>query len=379
MSLAIGQGPNAQTPLRMAQFFSALAGDGTARRPAPPPGRRARRAGDGPAGEAARRSPAVREGLARGHGAGRHRLPVLARAAGSCTGRPAPRRTARTPKQAARLVHRLRRPAGRRRRRSPWRSSSSSASAASSAAAPLAAKVADFYLNKKHGVRTDPQRQTLAERLGVRTERSAVQASGTDRTEGSAPARCPSPVAVAPRDRCCGVRRPAVLLRPVPRQPLVDGMYQYGTSSHHSMPRNFTFWKRVVDAEELRVEVERSVDGVVDELLLEGAPDAWRARAVSVTTRAESMSAVHARVGVAGEVGAAGGDGAGVEDHLGVGAHHARPPAPAPEGALEVAVAQAVDPGGALVGRGAPGRRRSGAACSAAATRTSCRVWSVEM
>jgi penicillin-binding protein 2 len=33
MSLSIGQGPNDQTPLRMAQFFSALAGDGTA--PAP--------------------------------------------------------------------------------------------------------------------------------------------------------------------------------------------------------------------------------------------------------------------------------------------------------------------------------------------------------
>jgi penicillin-binding protein 2 len=33
MSLAIGQGPNAQTPVRMAQFFSALAGDGTARTP----------------------------------------------------------------------------------------------------------------------------------------------------------------------------------------------------------------------------------------------------------------------------------------------------------------------------------------------------------
>lgn len=33
MNVSIGQGPNAQTPIRMAQFFSALAGDGTARRP----------------------------------------------------------------------------------------------------------------------------------------------------------------------------------------------------------------------------------------------------------------------------------------------------------------------------------------------------------
>ena len=33
MNVSIGQGPNAQTPLRMAQFFSALAGDGTARAP----------------------------------------------------------------------------------------------------------------------------------------------------------------------------------------------------------------------------------------------------------------------------------------------------------------------------------------------------------
>ncbi len=33
MRLAIGQGPNAQTPLRMAQFYSAIANDGTARAP----------------------------------------------------------------------------------------------------------------------------------------------------------------------------------------------------------------------------------------------------------------------------------------------------------------------------------------------------------
>jgi len=33
MNVAIGQGPNDQTPLRMAQFFSALAGDGTSRTP----------------------------------------------------------------------------------------------------------------------------------------------------------------------------------------------------------------------------------------------------------------------------------------------------------------------------------------------------------
>ncbi|HEU0013488.1 MAG TPA: penicillin-binding protein 2 [Longimicrobium sp.] len=33
MNLSIGQGPNSQTPMRMAQFFSALAADGTARRP----------------------------------------------------------------------------------------------------------------------------------------------------------------------------------------------------------------------------------------------------------------------------------------------------------------------------------------------------------
>ncbi|WP_420125418.1 penicillin-binding protein 2 [Longimicrobium sp.] len=33
MNVSIGQGPNAQTPLRMAQFFSALSGNGTARAP----------------------------------------------------------------------------------------------------------------------------------------------------------------------------------------------------------------------------------------------------------------------------------------------------------------------------------------------------------
>ncbi|MBB4637256.1 penicillin-binding protein 2 [Longimicrobium terrae] len=33
MNLSIGQGPNSQTPLRMAQFYSAMAGNGTARRP----------------------------------------------------------------------------------------------------------------------------------------------------------------------------------------------------------------------------------------------------------------------------------------------------------------------------------------------------------
>jgi hypothetical protein len=40
----------------------------------------------------------------------------------------------------------------------------------SAAAAPLASKLADFYLNRKHGVRTDSL-QTLSERLSRRVYR----------------------------------------------------------------------------------------------------------------------------------------------------------------------------------------------------------------
>lgn len=168
MSLAIGQGPNAQTPLRMAQFFAALAGDGTA----PPP----RLLVDG-GGSAApetdlrlRRSTldAVREGLARvteeggtaylsslerwklyGKTGTSENSEDTSRPHAWFTGFAGPRDG--DPEIAVAVVVEL-------------------GEHGSSAAAPLAAKIADFYLNALHGHPTDPARQTLAERLGIKPD-----------------------------------------------------------------------------------------------------------------------------------------------------------------------------------------------------------------
>lgn len=168
MSLAIGQGPNSQTPLRMAQFFAALAGDGTA-----PPPRLLAGASDELAPETDLRLrsstlDALREGLAsvteRGGTAylsSLERWKLYGKTGTSENSEDAARPHAwftgfagppgEDPEIAVAVVVEL-------------------GEHGSSAAAPLAAKIADFYLNGLHGFPTDPARQTLAERLGIRQE-----------------------------------------------------------------------------------------------------------------------------------------------------------------------------------------------------------------
>ena len=150
MSLAIGQGPNAQTPLRMAQFFSALAGDGTARTPHLMLGPEL------PVETDLRVSPrtlaAVREGMARviEEGGTAHAVELarwrlygktgtsqnsqdLKRPHGWFTGFAGPRNG--QPEIVVAVIVEF-------------------GESGSGAAAPIAAKLADFYLNRKHGFPT---------------------------------------------------------------------------------------------------------------------------------------------------------------------------------------------------------------------------------
>lgn len=167
MSLAIGQGPNAQTPLRMTQFFSALAGNGAA----PAPRLLASRTVGGRETDlrvSHGTLQAVRVGMARvtepggtaymsslknwklyGKTGTSQNSQDLDRPHAWFTGFAGPRDG--EPEIAVAAIVEF-------------------GEHGSSAAAPLAAKVADFYLNKIHGLRTDPTRQTLAERLGVRAD-----------------------------------------------------------------------------------------------------------------------------------------------------------------------------------------------------------------
>jgi penicillin-binding protein 2 len=163
MSLAIGQGPNAQTPLRVAQFFSALAGDGTAPRPHLLKGLRSKT----PETDL-RMSPKVlrevRVGLSRvtepggtAYFASLRRWKLYGKT-GSSENSQDPEHThawfagfagppGGEPEIAVAAVVELGGHGG-------------------VTAAPIAAKVADFYLNEIHGFKTDPEHQTLAERTG---------------------------------------------------------------------------------------------------------------------------------------------------------------------------------------------------------------------
>jgi penicillin-binding protein 2 len=162
MSLSIGQGPNAQTPLRMAQFFAALAGDGTA----PPPRLLARDPAEERAPETdLRLAPATlqasRTGLARvlepggtaymsslrhwrmyGKTGTSQNTQDLKRPHAWFTGFAGPHDG--EPEIVVAVVVEF-------------------GESGSAAAAPLASKVADYYLNRKHGVPTDSL-QTLLER-----------------------------------------------------------------------------------------------------------------------------------------------------------------------------------------------------------------------
>jgi penicillin-binding protein 2 len=186
MSLSIGQGPNAQTPVRMAQFFAALAGDGTARAPH------------------LRRQPieslpvetdlkvsrqtlaAVREGLARvtapggtAHMASLKRWKLYGKTGTSQNTQDAKRPHAwftgfagpvdGEPEIVVAVVVEF-------------------GESGSGAAAPLAAKVADFYLNQKYGFPTDINAQTLRERQSGGRGSGAPRAAAADSTAPDADA-----------------------------------------------------------------------------------------------------------------------------------------------------------------------------------------------
>jgi penicillin-binding protein 2 len=190
MSLSIGQGPNAQTPLRLTQFFSALAGDGTA--PAP---HLLDRAGESlPVETELNVAPAtlaaVREGLHRVMSpGGTAYMSSLQR--WKTYGKTGTSQNTQDPKRPHALFTGF---AG------PHDGDPEIVVTAvvefgesgSQAAAPLAMKVADFYLNKKYGFPTDPTAQTLRERLtggrGVGPIRSvAPTAAGAPTGEQSPP------------------------------------------------------------------------------------------------------------------------------------------------------------------------------------------------
>lgn len=162
MSLAIGQGPNAQTPLRMAQFFSALAGTGTA--PAPHLLRDAKsRPHETDLGVSPAILNAVRVGMARvtepggtAYYASLKRWKLYGKTGTSQNSQDAVRNHAwfagfagppgGDPEIAVAVIVEFGGHGG-------------------TAAAPIGAKIADFYLNKSHGFATDPHAQTLAERM----------------------------------------------------------------------------------------------------------------------------------------------------------------------------------------------------------------------
>ena len=159
MNLAIGQGPNSQTPLRMTQFFSALAGNGTARAPHLLLGREA----EGPPETDLRVQPAtleaVRTGMARVVEAGgtAHAVELrrwklygktgtsqnsqdLKRPHAWFTGFAGPR--GKAPEVVVAVVVEF-------------------GESGSGSAAPVAARVAEYYLNKKHGIRNTPIEEVI--------------------------------------------------------------------------------------------------------------------------------------------------------------------------------------------------------------------------
>ncbi|HYJ78688.1 MAG TPA: penicillin-binding protein 2 [Longimicrobiaceae bacterium] len=163
MSLAIGQGPNDQTPLRMAQFFSALAGDGTARTP------HLRAGVQAPVETDLRVSrqtlEVVREGMARviEEGGTAHAVELVRWKLSGKTG---------TSQNSADPT-----------RPHAWFTGFAGprdglpeivvavivefGESGSASAAPLGAQLADFYLNRKHGFPTPPLPQPESARAGA--------------------------------------------------------------------------------------------------------------------------------------------------------------------------------------------------------------------
>lgn len=196
MNLAIGQGPNAQTPVRMAQFFSAVAGDGTAFAPHIV----MRKSGIKPETDlhvATKTLEAVREGMAKviEEGGTAHAVELErwklwgktgtaqntqdpTRPHGWFTGFAGPRGQA--PEVVVAVVVEF-------------------GESGSGSAAPVAARVADYYLRKKHGMRVP--------RIEDVTSTSVKVKRGTGGAAPRPAAPVPGPM---PQLKLAGAQAPAI-------------------------------------------------------------------------------------------------------------------------------------------------------------------------
>jgi penicillin-binding protein 2 len=168
MNVSIGQGPNAQTPLRMAQFYSALAGSGTARAPH----LLARR--DVPVetdlGVSRQTLASVWQGLAAVVEAGGTAHAVELRS-WKLYGKTGTSQNSADPKRDHAWFTGFAGPRGR----DPEIVVAvivEFGESGSRAAAPIAARMADYYLNKKHGRPTPP---LVAESVGTRFGRDSAR------------------------------------------------------------------------------------------------------------------------------------------------------------------------------------------------------------
>ncbi|HYH82216.1 MAG TPA: penicillin-binding protein 2 [Longimicrobium sp.] len=173
MNVAIGQGPNDQTPLRMAQFFSALAGDGTARAP------HLLMRPDAPVETNLNLNPAtlaaVREGMARviEEGGSAHAVELrnwrLAGKTGTSQNSADPKRAhawftgfagprGGAPEVVVAVIVEF-------------------GESGSGSAAPIASQVADFFLNKKHGRPNPPLLAAESARVGAMLGTAGTQSS----------------------------------------------------------------------------------------------------------------------------------------------------------------------------------------------------------
>ena len=158
MNLSIGQGPNSQTPLRMAQFMAALAGNGTA----PAPRLVARATGGAALPETDLRvSPrtlaAVRQGMARVVEPGGTANAVALRR-WKLSGKTGTSQNSEDPKRPHAWFTGFAGP----RAGAPEIAIAvvvEFGESGSAAAAPLASRVAGFYLDRKHGFPTEPLEQ----------------------------------------------------------------------------------------------------------------------------------------------------------------------------------------------------------------------------
>ncbi|MEX2584017.1 MAG: penicillin-binding protein 2 [Gemmatimonadota bacterium] len=162
MSLAIGQGPNAQTPVRMAQFFAALAGDGTAPIPSLRQTSAAARRIETDLGVSPSTLEALRVGLARVLEPGGTAY-MSSLKSWKLSGKTGTSQNTQDPTKPHAWFTGFAGGAG-----GPPEIALAVVieygESGSGAAAPVAAKIADHYLNSKHGLPTQ-KLQTLGERM----------------------------------------------------------------------------------------------------------------------------------------------------------------------------------------------------------------------